>query len=64
MKRPRPTLHLFDNRIAKEKKRLEALAAELQPGAERDNLLKKISQLDTAAHINDWLSSPGLQTPR
>jgi hypothetical protein len=64
MKRRRPTLHLFDNRIAREKKKPEALAAELKPGPERDNLLKKISQLDTAAHINNWLSSPGLQAPR
>ena len=64
MKRSQPTLHLFGNRIANEKKRLEALAAELKPGLERDDLLKKISRLDTATHINEWLSSPGLQTPR
>ena len=60
----RPTLHLFGNRIATEKKRLEALAAELQPGPERDNILKKVRQLDTANHIHEWLSSPGLQAPR
>jgi hypothetical protein len=63
MKPSRPTLHLFDNRIAKEKKRLEALIAELKPGPERDNLLRKISELNTAAHINEWLSSPSLQRP-
>jgi hypothetical protein len=60
----RPTLHLFDNRIAKEKKRLEALAAETKPGPERDQLLRKISQFETARDIDEWLSSPGLQAPR
>jgi len=64
MKQRRRTLHLFGNRIAKEKKRLEAPAAELKPGPERDDLLKKISQLDTAAQIDERLMSPGLQPPR
>jgi len=64
MKRRPPTLHLFGNRIANEKKRLEALAAEREPGPEREDLLKKIRQLDTVDHIDEWLSSPGLQAPR
>lgn len=64
MKRRQPTLHLFGNRIAREKQRLEALAAELEPGPECDDVLKKIRQLDTAHHIDEWLSSPGLQAPR
>jgi hypothetical protein len=58
--RNRPTLHLFGDRLANEKKRLEAHLAELQPGPERDQLLQKLRQLDTASHINEWLSSPGL----
>jgi hypothetical protein len=29
-----------------------------------DAILKKIRQLDTAAHLNEWLSSPGLQSPQ
>ena len=57
-----PTLH-FEDRLAKERKRLEALAAKLKPGPEREAILKKISQLDTAAHINEWLSAPGLHSP-
>jgi hypothetical protein len=59
MQRNRPTLHLFSDRLANEKKRLEAQLAELQPGLERDQLLQKLRQLDTASHINEWLSSPG-----
>lgn len=64
MRRRQPTLHLFGNRIANEKKRLEALAAEREPGQEHEDLLKEIRQLDTADHIDEWLSSPGLQAPR
>jgi len=61
MQRHRPTLHLFEDRITLEKKRLEALAAELKPGLERDTVLRKISQLDTAVRTNEWVSSPGLR---
>jgi hypothetical protein len=32
--------------------------------AEKDALLKKASQADTAAHLEDWVKSPGLQPPR
>jgi hypothetical protein len=39
-------------------------AAELPPGPERDALLKKAGQADTAAHLDDWANSPGLQPPR
>ena len=60
----RPTLHLFRDRIAEEKKRLEAKIAELQPGHERDRLLRKLRQLDTAPNIDEWLNSSELQSPR
>ena len=58
MQRRRSVPHTFEDRIAAEKSRLEAQAANLQ-----DALLKKIDQLETASHINKWLSSPGLQPP-
>jgi hypothetical protein len=38
-------------------------AAELRPGPERDELLKRARRADTAAHIDEWASSPGLQPP-
>ena len=44
-------------RLAREK------AEQLPPGEERNALLKKARQADTAAHINEWLSSPGLKAP-
>jgi hypothetical protein len=39
-------------------------ADELPPGARRDEALKKVRQADTAAHIDAWVNSSGLQTPK
>jgi hypothetical protein len=64
MLRNRLTFHLFGDRLANEKKRVETQLAVQRPGPERDRLLQKLRQLDTASHINEWLSSPGLQSPR
>jgi len=63
MQRRRSVPHTFGDRIAAEKSRLEAQAANLPLGAQKDALLKKIEQLETASRINKWLSSPGLQPP-
>ena len=53
------------------KDRLEIFAAEardqashLPAGIERHTLLAKARQADTAAHIDDWVNSPGLQPPK
>jgi hypothetical protein len=64
MQRRRSAPHTFEDRIAAEKARLEAQAAKLKPGPQQDDLLEKIRQLETAAHINDWLTSPALQPPK
>jgi hypothetical protein len=64
MQRRRSATHTFEDRIAAEKARLEAQVADLQYGPEKDELLRKIRQLETAAHINEWVSSPGLQPPK
>jgi hypothetical protein len=55
--------HTFEENIAVEKTKLEAQVAKLKPGPQRDGLLRKIRQLETASHMNDWLTSPGLQSP-
>ena len=64
MERKRATVHLFADRISDQKKRVEAQLAELQPGPERDQLLMKLRQLDTASDIDEWLSPAGLQAPK
>jgi hypothetical protein len=58
------TLHLFADRISDQKKRLEAQLAELQPGPEREQVLSKLRQLDTASDFDEWLSSPGPRAPK
>jgi hypothetical protein len=63
-RRSRSIPHAFEDRIAAEKARTEAAAAKLPHGPAKDALLRKIRQLDTAAHMKEWLSSPGLQAPR
>ena len=55
-----PTLY---ERLADERKRIETAMAFLGPGLRRNRLLEKLRQLDVAAHINEWLSSPGLRAP-
>ena len=49
--------------IASEKAKLEAQIAQLKPGPQMDVVLKKIRRLETASHLSEWLSSPGLQAP-
>jgi hypothetical protein len=63
MQRRRSVPHTFEENIAAEKAKLEAQIATLKPGPQREELLKKIRQLETASHMSEWLSSPGLQSP-
>ena len=63
MQRRRSVPHTFEEKIAAEKAKLEAQGAKLKPGPQKDALLRKIRQLDTAAHVSEWLSSPGLRPP-
>ena len=41
-----------------------AEAATLPPGPARRELLRRAREAETTAHLNDWLTSPGLQTPK
>lgn len=43
---------------------LKQEAEKLPHGSEREALIRKARQLETACHINEWISSPGLQAPR
>jgi hypothetical protein len=53
----------FDERLQKAADAARQTARLLPPGSERDMLLKKARQTETAAHINAWLTSPGLRSP-
>jgi hypothetical protein len=35
----------------------------MNPGPERDELIKKLRQTETAMHLENWPKSPGLQPP-
>ena|SRR5215211_5817273 len=61
--RKRPIPHSFEEQLAFQKRRLEERAMHLPDGSSKDDVLKKIAQLNAAIHINEWLRSPGLQPP-
>jgi hypothetical protein len=62
-RRRRSVPHTFEDQIAAEKAQLEAQVADLPYGPKRDALLRKLRQLETASHMNEWLTSPGLRPP-
>lgn len=50
-------------RLAEEAKRLLEEAKLLPPGAKRDEMIREARRAETASHINEWLTSPGLRPP-
>lgn len=53
----------LDQRLEEQAKRLRQEARGIPPGVERDRLIRRARQAEVAAHMNEWLSSPGLQPP-
>ena len=54
----------LQDRLMLEAMRLKDEAHELPPGPLRDARIRKARQAVTASHVDEWLSSPGLQAPR
>jgi hypothetical protein len=54
----------LQDRLAAWAKSVRQQADQLPPGPQRDELIKKARQADTAAHLDDWANSPGLQPPK
>ena len=54
----------FQERLKKfiENERKKAML--LPPGPERDAVLLKVQQAETALHLDDWASSPGSRSPQ
>jgi hypothetical protein len=44
--------------------RLKAEASALPHGPSRDAAIRKARHAETASHMDEWLSSPGLQAPQ
>jgi hypothetical protein len=61
LNQPKPT---FEQHLAQEAHRVKERAKALPQGKERELLSREARQLETASHINQWISSPGLQPPR
>ena len=54
----------LQDRVIEWAKEVRDQAAALPPGPNRDMLLKKMRQAETALHLEDWANSPGLQPPK
>jgi hypothetical protein len=55
----------FEERLAEEAIKFKEAAEKQPPGSTaRELLLRRARQAETASHINNWLSSPGLQPPK
>jgi hypothetical protein len=54
----------LDKRLSEDAQRLRKEARGTPPGVERDRLIRRARFLETASHMSQWLSSPGLQSPR
>ena len=53
----------LEERLTEEAKSLREEAEALAPYAKKEALLRKARQDETAAHLTDWLMSPGLKPP-
>jgi hypothetical protein len=58
--RPPPS-EAFAVRLMSAAREVRAKASRLPLGKERDRLLRKARQVETAALISEWISSPGLR---
>ena len=54
----------FPDRLAQEAERWRAEAEKLPPRPQRQEHERKARQAETAAHMDEWLRSPGLQPPK
>jgi len=64
MKRQRSESHTLDERLNAEKVRLQAELEFANPGQQHDVLEQKLRQIETALHVDSWVSSAGLQPPK
>jgi hypothetical protein len=57
-------MQTLEYRLTTEAANLRKQAEGLPPGVRREELMRKARQAETASHMNEWLSSPGLQPPK
>jgi hypothetical protein len=54
----------LDQRLTDEAERLRKQARGTPHGVQRERLVRRARQAETAAQISEWLRSPGLQPPK
>jgi hypothetical protein len=54
----------LEESLAEVARRLREEARGTPPGIERDKLIRRARQAETASKVNGWLTSPGLQPPK
>jgi hypothetical protein len=54
----------LEERLLQDIAKLREQARNMKPGVALDQVLRRIRQNETASHMSDWLTSPGLQAPR
>jgi hypothetical protein len=59
--KPKPSLRA---RLAAFAEKLRLKAADAASSAERDRLIKRARQAETASLADEWVNSPGLQPPK
>jgi hypothetical protein len=64
MKRNCSKPYSFEVLLVEEAAKLKAQARLLPPGNQCEDLLRKVHQINAAAHLNEWLQSPGLRSPK
>jgi hypothetical protein len=53
----------LEERLSEEAARLRKEARGTPPGVERERLIRRARQAETASHMSEWLSSSGLRAP-
>jgi hypothetical protein len=53
----------LDQRLSEQAECMRKEAQGTPPGVARDKLIRRARQAETAAHMQKWLSSPGLRPP-
>src|SRR6266498_3108327 len=54
----------LDQRLADQAQRLREEAKGTPPGVDRERLLRRARQAEAAAHMEQWLTSPGVHAPK
>ena len=54
----------LDERLTQQLQQIKEQVGTMPSGRARDEMMRTARQAETAARLNEWLSSPGLQAPK